>query len=278
MSVMFRGLQNAASKANKAGAAKIAADLAEEDKLSQPTYSMTAQPAASPEITPIKADNSAMVRRYETLRNRAKADLAQQTGEQQDALQRRFAQLGNLSSGAAMKQQQLTAERGAQMQQKATEGIDMAQSQEQAQLEADAANKNFSREERVASQQFAAGERASSQAFAAGESAASRAQQGRQFKASMAFEQSKFGQQFGEAVRMNNLEEKIQKFNMDMAEAEMNRENMFDRIGNLSTKGWKGIAGGGAGAGKSVLGAFIAGATPVGPIGMAAGSGYASNW
>lgn len=247
MSVMFRGLQNAASKANKAGAAKIAADQAEEEKLNQPTYSMTAQPAAaSPEMTPIKADNSAMVRRYETLRNRAKADVAQQTGEQQDALQRRFAQLGNLSSGAAMKQQQLTAEQGAQMQQKATEGLDMAQSQEQAQLEADAANKNFAREERVASQQFAAGERASSQAFAAGESAASRAQQGRQFKASMAFEQSKFGQQFAEQVRMNNLEAKIQAFNMEMAQDAMNQKSMFDRAGDQFTSIWQSNSGGGA--------------------------------
>lgn len=264
MSVMFRGLQNAASKANKAGAAKIAADQAEEEKLNQPTYSMAAQPAAtSPEMTPIKADNTAMVRRYETLRNRAKADVAQQTGEQQDALQRRFAQLGNLSSGAALKQQQLTAEQGAQMQQKSTEGLDMAQSQEQAQLEADAANKNFAREERVASQQFASGERASAQQFAAGESAASRTQQGRQFKASMAFEQSKFGQQFGEAVRMNNLEEKIQKFNMDMAEAEMNRESMFDRIGGYGTNLFKGASGAKGLKNQAVTGATWLAAGPV---------------
>ena len=75
----------------------------------------------------IKTDNTAMLRRYETMRNRAKAEVSAQVGEQQDALQRRFAQLGNLSSGAAMKQQSLTAERGAQLQQRATEGLDAAQ-------------------------------------------------------------------------------------------------------------------------------------------------------
>lgn len=257
--------------------ATTAADDEALKKISSPTFSVTdSAPKAEAPLAPIKADNTAMLRRYETLRGRAKGEVAEQTGAQQDALQRRFAQLGNLNSGTAMKQQQMTAEQGAQLQQKATEGLDMAQSQEQAQLDADAANKTFARDERIGSQQFASAERAASQGFAAGESAASRAQQERQFGASMAFEKSKFGQQFGEQVRMNNLEEKIQKFNMDMAEAAANQQNMFDRIGNMGTKGWGGISGWGGGntAYKGTAGSIIGTATPLGPLGGMAGGLY----
>lgn len=162
--------------------------------------------ALAMENKPETVDTSAMNRRYDTLRARAKADVAQQTGEQQDALKRRFAQLGNLSSGAAMKQEQLSQQKGAELQQRATEGIDIAQEQEAAQMEEQAKQREFARGERIASQ-----------SFAAAESQLGRKQQERQFNAAQNLAKSQFGQQMAMSAKQFALEEMIQKFNLEQA-------------------------------------------------------------
>jgi hypothetical protein len=166
---------------------------------------------------PETTDNTAMMRRYDTIRSRAKSDVSQATGEQQDALKRRFAQLGNLSSGAAMKQEQITGQKGAELQQRATEGIDIAQEQEQQALEEQTKQRNFAKSERIGSQ-----------AFASVESQLGRNQQDRQFNASQQLAASQFAQQMAQAAKAFDLEKTIQEFNMKMARDASNEKPWYD--------------------------------------------------
>jgi hypothetical protein len=125
-----KAMSRAVSTANQYKAKKEEDEAVEQSGIERNrAMAFAPQGPSQADTTPIKVDNTAMLRRYDTVRARAKADVAEQTGGQQDALKRRFAQLGNLSSGAAMKQEQMTAQKGAELQQRAMEGIDVAQSQ-----------------------------------------------------------------------------------------------------------------------------------------------------
>lgn len=205
------GFMSSARGAAAKGAAKAQAD---DDAQLAKIESMR---SISMENKPEAVDNTAMNRRYDTLRARAKSDVSQATGEQQDALKRRFAQLGNLSSGAAMKQEQISQQKGAELQQRATEGIDMAQEQEAAQVA-----------EQAKQREFAKGERIASQAFAGAESELGRRQQDRQFKASQNLAVSQFGQNMAMASKQFDLETKIQEFNMKLAKDAANEKPWYD--------------------------------------------------
>lgn len=213
---LVRSMSSAMGRAVSAGRAANQKKMAEEEA-DDAMFKKNMQLAQNQE--PIKADTTAVNRRFDTLRARAKADVAQQTGEQQDALKRRFAQLGNLSSGAAMKQEQMLSQRGAELQQKAMEGIDVAQEQEQVALEEQAKQREFARGERVASQ-----------AFGAAESQLARKQQERQFNAAQSLQKSQFGEQMAMASKQFDLEKKIQEFNLEQAKKEANKGNLWQRF------------------------------------------------
>lgn len=153
----------------------------------------------------------AMQKRYDLLRSRANQDVATQGQEASSALQRRQAQLGNLNSGAAIKQQQVLGDKVAEQKQKANEGIDIAQSGEQAQLEqvkqgqefaAGEAEKGrgFSSSERLAAQTFGSSEADKQRGFMSGESKLQRDQQSSQFDKSFGLQERQLKSQEEEAA------------------------------------------------------------------------------
>jgi len=102
--------------------------------------------------------NNPLAKKYELMRQRVGQEAQAQGDIQSSALQRRQAQLGNLQSGAAIKQQQQVGEAVAQQKQKAVEGVDLAQAGEEAQQAQIKQAQDFSTGERLAAQQYGAGE------------------------------------------------------------------------------------------------------------------------
>jgi len=164
----------------------------------------------------------AMQKRYDLLRSRANQDVATQGQEASSALQRRQAQLGNLNSGAAIKQQQVLGDKVAEQKQKANEGIDIAQSGEQAQLEQvkqgqefasgealkgrefagleAEKGRGFSSSERLAAQTFGSSEADKQRGFMSGESKLQRDQQSSQFDKSFGLQERQLKSQEEEAA------------------------------------------------------------------------------
>ncbi len=109
-------------------------------------------------------------------RQRAQQGANESTQRQKDALQRRFASLGNLDSGVAMKMEQQAETESRRQLDDVNAGIDAAEQAESARKQEVKEGRDFSRSERLGSQEFASGERLGSQGFASGE-----ALKGRQF-------------------------------------------------------------------------------------------------
>jgi hypothetical protein len=108
---------------------------------------------------PYKAkDVSAPIAEYDAMRSRLGQRVNADTQQQQDAMQRRFAAQGGLNSGAAIKQQQLVAEAGAQNREQAMEGINSQESAERRRMQEAEAQKEFQSQEAGAQRQFAASE------------------------------------------------------------------------------------------------------------------------
>ncbi len=142
---------------------------------------------------------------FDVARKRAQQQAAQAVQGQQEALQRKFASLGNLQSGAAIKQQQLAAEKGQEQLQGVNEGIDAAEMADQQRKQELAQQQQFAREERLGSQEFAGGQSALARALqesqfgkSLAEQVAGRTQQGEQFGLSLANQKDQFGQSLGE--------------------------------------------------------------------------------
>ncbi len=105
-------------------------------------------------------------------------DLARQRASQQnqaavqgqrDALKRRAAAMGNVNSGAFIKQDQLAQQEGAKQLQDANEGINTAKFAEDRRIQEIKDAQAYQTSERVGSQTFASGERLGSQTYATGE-------------------------------------------------------------------------------------------------------------
>jgi hypothetical protein len=158
---------------------------------------------------------------YDVARKRAQQQSQAATQSQQDAIKRRFASMGGLASGAAMKQQQLAAEKAQEQLGTQLEGIDAAEAEQKRQEAEIEKQRQFSREERLAGEKFASGERAAGQAFAE-----TQAQKERDFNAAQADISRKYatgeriaGQEFTDAQNARQLEfqKSVQAFNETQA-------------------------------------------------------------
>lgn len=107
---------------------------------------------------------------YDAMRARLTQRSNADVGQQQDAMQRRFASQGGLNSGAAIKQQQLVAEAGAQNREQAMEGINSQESAERRRLQEIESQKEFQSQEAATGRQFQAGESQLGRDFAGNES------------------------------------------------------------------------------------------------------------
>lgn len=159
---------------------------------------------------------------YDKLRAQTQQRFSAEGQKQGDALQRKFAALGNLQSGAAIKQQQNLNSDVMQQQEQAMGGIDAQEAQEvQRQKEVQDARDFAANESRVG-REFAGAEADKGRTFQAGESALSRRAQGDQFDRS-----------FGEQVKQNS-------FTNDMAtkEAALNEKmTHYNQALSLATSG-----------------------------------------
>jgi hypothetical protein len=159
------------------------------------------------------AADSALKRKYDIMRNQV-SQQAEAAGQQQEsALQRRLASLGNLQSGAAIKQQQTLGQNVAQAKAQATQGIDVAQAGEEAQQAQQEKAMQFSRAEREAQQKFASGERVAGQQFVSGQSDIQR-----NFQKQMADQDAAFRE------KVFSVESGFKREQMDLASQEM-RDN-----------------------------------------------------
>jgi len=133
------------------------------------------------------------------------------SGQQQnEALQRRFAQMGGGPSGASIKAQQNLGANLLQQQEDTLGGIDAAQLQEQQRRNEMEQGKAFSSQEALAGRQFQSGEALAGRQFGAEQSALDRAIQAEQF-----------GKQFGLSKQANTREEEAQKFNLALAQSDL---------------------------------------------------------
>ena len=184
---------------------------------------------------------------YDLARKRATQQVGTAKQETSDAMQRRFANLGNLNSGSQLKQEQVLHENSNKALNEAHEGInaqqqaeilrreEVLQGQEFHKGEREAGQKygtgereagqQFHTGERQAGQEFARGERLGGENFQATENAVQRGIQNRQFNDTKALEYNKFNAQNAQFERQQSLEERSTNFNMEMAQAELNEKN-----------------------------------------------------
>jgi len=156
-----------------------------------------------------------MAEKFEFLRQRAKQDVNKQTQGRQNALKRRFAALGQGTSGAAVKLEQQAQREGSQEFGRRAEAIDLAESTDKSRKDEIKAGRAFQTSERAASQGFAAEqaklgrefqsqERGTAQDFAASQAALGRGQQSEQFTKQFDAQTAQFKKTFDESFRQYN--------------------------------------------------------------------------
>lgn len=208
---------------------------------------------------------------FDSQRKRAAQENNAAVQTQKDALKRRFASMGSLNSGAALKQDQLTEQQGQDNLNKANEQIAAAQNAEGRRQKEVGEGRDFARTEREASQnfgasqadlqrrfmsgereagqgfaasqadlqrQFASGERKAGQDFATGERIGAQGFSADQANQARELQKSQFGQQMDQA-RLNFEEEKfVNRANIDFNERMLNQKDMIERLlGNIGLGG-----------------------------------------
>lgn len=162
---------------------------------------------------------------YDAMRARLSQRTNADTQSQQDAMQRRFAAQGGLNSGAALKQQQLIAEKGVQTREDAMEGVNNQESAERQRLQEAEAQKEFQSQEAASGRQFQAGESALGRQFQASESALGRAQQKSQFDQDLAFRDKVAGWEHSDRMKQLDMAGAELAFNKAMAASQMDPED-----------------------------------------------------
>lgn len=136
--------------------------------------------------------------RFEILRKRANQAANTATQREKEGLSRRFAQIGQVGSGAQIRAEAQTAERGAKRLAQAEETVGLAELGERQRLQEVKEARKFSTDERLGSQGFAAEQAGLGRKFATGERlgsqnfAAEQAGIGRDFASGQADIQRKF--------------------------------------------------------------------------------------
>jgi hypothetical protein len=208
------------------------------------------------------ATNDAVSRRFETLRKQLRQEETAQSQQQQEALQRRFASIGALGSGASIKTQRKAQDESAKRLSRGQATLGIAESAERQRLGEIEEARKFAREERLGSQEFAGEERLGSQEFsreerlgsqefAGGQSAMGRALQARAIseqeraaRAGEAFAEKRLGiqqDQFGRQLEEKRLG-RIDQRQMQDAQLEWQKyvfEKEFplnERIANANIK------------------------------------------
>jgi len=163
---------------------------------------------------------SATQRKFDLLRKRAAQGAATQGQEAQGALQRRLASLGNLKSGAAIKQEQLIGQKVGEAKANAIEGINVAEAGEQAQRARELDQRQFVADQAKVGREFQSSEREASQGFGA-----EQAKIGREFAAGERVAGQEFGA--GQAKLGRDFQQSIQNQNMAFKDKVFTSDNQF---------------------------------------------------
>lgn len=145
---------------------------------------------------------------YDILRKQAQQRTNKQAQMGNEAIQRRFAQLGAVGSGAQLRQEEKLRQQVAQEGEQAQQQVGLAESGELQR-----------RKELEQGQQFAATEAEKARAFQGQESALTRAQQGEQFGKSFGLEQQTKLKAIDQAQQALDLERQAQAFNTALSAA-----------------------------------------------------------
>lgn len=148
---------------------------------------------------------------------------------QQDAIKRRFASIGASSSGAAMKAEQIAAEKSQEQLGQAEEGISAAETAEKARLGEIEQARTFAQSERQSQQEFAKGEAEKARQFAIAERGAGEKFQSEQAAANRAFQERV--QAFNESESGKAMELALRQFEQDAATTELNKRYMVAMAG-----------------------------------------------
>jgi hypothetical protein len=187
---------------------------------------------------------------FELARKQAAQQVQSGVQQQKDALKRRFAALGGLNSGAAIKQEQLAEESGAQRLDQANQVIGSAQRKEAQRLREVQEGRDFARSEREASQgfardmsreqmrgqqEFASNEAEKQRAFATGERTSSQKFSAEQAKMAQDLQSSQFGKQMEMADRQFAEDQYINRENLRIANKMAGKKGMFESMFSAST-------------------------------------------
>lgn len=194
---------------------------------------------------------SRLDRRFDTLRNKVEQEASAANQQQQEAIARKGAATGLGNTGAFMKLGSKIQQEGEANKRNALLDVDSQREAAQAQLDEQNTQREFARSERLGSQDFAAeqaranrqfakSERLGSQAFQSSEAAAQRGFSKQLFDKEMDFKnrvqtsaESQFLQNLDRVDRQFWEDNRINDFNMKMAEKMFNKKDMFQSIGGL---------------------------------------------
>lgn len=169
-----------------------------------------------PAVNPFQAQREKAVQR---------ADATAQASS--DALKRRFASMGNMNSGAAVKSEQLARDQANQQKEEAIAGVNAAESQDIAQKQEMQANRDFQSNEAKMGRDFQSTEAQKARTFQKGESDMDRAFQDKVF-------------QFDSNSKLRQLDLADKQFALGKDESEFNKRVARRTLGQQG-----GLLGGG---------------------------------
>lgn len=179
-------------------------------------------------MAPYKAkDVGGKLPEYDAMRSRLGQRVNADTQQQQDAMARRFAAQGGLNSGAAIKQQQLVAESGAQNREQAMEGINQQESAERRRLAEVEAQKEFQSQEAAVGRQFQAQESQLGRQFQSKESLLGREHQRGMFDDDMKFKTKVQAWSESQAAKQMELAWAEMNFNKQVALSGMDDDELL---------------------------------------------------
>lgn len=173
-----------------------------------------------------------MASEFDILRERAKREGNAFSQQNMEAIKRRQAAIGNLNSGAAIKQQRQAATEAGRVTQDALSNVDVLELQDKKRQDEIQKNREFVTSERLGSQTFASGEREASQGFASGERqagqtfASTESQKGRDFSKEL------FNKEFGLKERQQGFAEETTNKQLGFQEREL-QENIRNNFLSL---------------------------------------------
>lgn len=165
-------------------------------------------------------DVSGKLPEYDAMRSRLQQKNTAEVGQQQDAMQRRFAAQGGLNTGSAIKQAQVIADQGAQRLDDANQQVNEQEAGARRALQAAEDQKAFQSQEADYGRQFTAGENQAGRDFQAGESRLGRDFQAGESEKQRGFQKGMFDEDMAFKKSAQDWQQKVQSRQLDQSDRE----------------------------------------------------------